>query len=95
MANAGYYDASTNIAVTAGTINTSTNAVADTARFRGEITNIGIDSAGAIVTDAGGTLSHYATIGDLLTDIPLTSTGQVIDTSRINKWFFGAGYGRI
>jgi len=95
MPNTGYFDSVTNIAQSGGTISTATAGVDHIAGFAGTKSNIQLTSAGAIAVNTGGTFARFATVEDQLTDIPLTASGQVINTSRINKWFYGAGYGRV
>jgi hypothetical protein len=95
MSNVLYFDSVTNIAQSGGFIQTSTSAVTQRAILEGSISDIGLASDNKMAIDIGGTFSKYATIKDQLTDIPLTATGQVIDPYRVNKWFYGVGYGRI
>lgn len=94
MANALYYDSMTNFNVTNGVIDTAATAGSVNAIFAGAKSDIMITSNGTLTVDSGGTFYKYAVMEDQTTDIPITSDGRVIDISRIDKWFYGAGYGR-
>lgn len=65
----------------------STAAPSQPFKVFGTISNISLDANNKFCENSGGVLSGYARITDIVTDVPLTSTGQIIDKTKLEKWF--------